>query len=79
MAVAVPKRAPSDSRSSFARRASGGRRRKKTLGSAVMTWKCFPMGRKLRNSRITTRWSQKLPWATASVGPGESPSQPACS
>ncbi len=77
--MAVPKRAPSDSRSSLASLASGGSRRKKTLGSAVMTWKCFPMGRKLRKSRMTTRWSQKLACSTTAVAPGESPSQPGCS
>src|SRR5713226_3195348 len=32
---------------------------KYTLGRPVITWKCLPYGRKLRNTRMIVRWSQK--------------------
>ena len=55
----VPNAAPSASRSSF-RSAddAGGSERRKTFGSAVRTWKCFPKGRKQRKARTRARWSQ---------------------
>src|SRR5574340_110866 len=51
----------------------GGSERRKTLGSAVTMWKCFPNGRKFRNTARTTRWSQRAARPAACTAPGEAP------
>jgi len=42
---------------------------KKTFGSAVMTWKCFPRGRKFRNVRMMVRCTQNMASPSAETNP----------
>ena len=66
--VAAPKWGfSSSSRSRVGSLALASRRLKNTLGRAVITWKCLPMGSTLRNTSTVPTWVQKKNWRATCV------------